>query len=94
MTAEKQLAVIVYGVVAYLAALVLGVMAGSKIAVALVFVAAGLTYVFQVAQLYIDAADPFADDGHKSGIGILDLLMAAAIAAVLLSVVISLFFGG
>ena len=93
MTAEK-LAVIVYGVVAYLAALVLGVMAGSKTAVAFVFAAAGITYVFQVAQLYIDAKHPFHDDGYKTSIGILDVLMAAAIAAVLLSVVISLFFGG
>ena len=93
MTAEK-LAVIVYGVTAYLAALVLGVMAGSKTGVALVFAAAGLTYIFQVAQLTLQADDLFAEDGHKSNIGVLDVLMAAAIAAVLLSVGTSLLFGG
>jgi len=93
MTAGK-LAVIVYGVTAYLAALVLGVMAGSKTAVALVFVAAGLTYIFQVAQLTLQADDLFADDGHKSGTGVLDVLMAAAITAAVASVIVSLVFGG
>lgn len=47
----EQLAVLVYGVLAMIAALVLSSQADAPLATALVFVAAGFTYLFQVGQL-------------------------------------------
>lgn len=47
----EQLAVLVYGVLAMIAALVLSSQAGAPLATALVFAAAGLTYLFQVGAL-------------------------------------------
>lgn len=50
MTTE-QLAVLVYGVVAYLVAAILAVTAGSSTALLILFAGAGVTYVFQALQL-------------------------------------------
>ena len=70
------IAIIVYGVLANIAALVLSSQTGSPVATALVFVSTGLTYLFQVCQ---------AHEVRRSG-----LLMLGAIAALLLSVLASL----
>ncbi len=70
------IAIIVYGVLANITALVLSSQVGSPIATALVFASTGLTYLFQVGQLY---------EVKLSG-----LLMLGAIAALLLSVAVSL----
>lgn len=70
------IAIIVYGVLANIAALVLSSQTGSPVATALVFVSTGLTYLFQVCQ---------AQEVRRSG-----LLMLGAIAALLLSVLASL----
>jgi hypothetical protein len=47
----EQLAVLVYGVLAMIAAMILSSQVGSPIATALVFAAAGGTYVFQTLVL-------------------------------------------
>jgi hypothetical protein len=70
------IAILVYGVLANVAALVLSSQVGSPLATALVFASAGLTYLFQVAQL---------DGIKRSG-----LLMIGAIGALLASVFVSL----
>lgn len=72
----EQLAVLVYGVLAIVAALVLSSQAGSPLATALVVAAAGFTYLFQVVQLMTGKAST--------------TLWALAIGALLVSVAISL----
>lgn len=74
----EQLAIVVYGVLAMIAALVLSSQTGSPFATALVFVAAGLTYIFQVIQ-----ADG-APDRVKNW------LWLAVVVALLLSILTSL----
>lgn len=75
----EQLAILVYGVLAMIAALVLSSQTGSPLATALVFVAAGLTYVFQYIQATINPDAP-----------ILGKLHIAIVGALLLSVLLSL----
>ena len=74
----EQLAVLVYGVLAMIAALVLSSQADAPLATALVFVSAGLTYLFQVLVL-----GEFKDPEMA-------LLWFGAIGALLASVTISL----
>lgn len=74
----EQLAVLVYGVLAMIAALVLSSQAGSPLATALVFVAAGLIYLFQVGQL----------SGLKDTLQL--ALLMGVVGALLASVTISL----
>lgn len=74
-----QLAVIVYGVLAIIAALVLSSQVGSPVATALAFTAAALTYLFQVLQ---------DQDGVRPAI--LLALWAGVIVALLASVIVSL----
>lgn len=72
----EYVAIIVYGVLAHVAALVLSSQAGSPVATALVFASAGLTYLFQVFQL---------DRTRNVG-----ALMFGAVCALLASVSVSL----
>lgn len=74
----EQLAILVYGVFAMIAALVLSSQADAPLATALVFVSAGLTYVFQVAQ------------AHGAKDDRLVLLWIAVVGALLASVTVSL----
>ena len=74
----EQLAILVYGVLTIVGALVLSSQVGSPLATALAIAAAGLTYLFQVAQL----------GGVREGI--LTGLWASVVAALLASVAVSL----
>ena len=80
-----QLAVIVWGVVAALAALALAAMAGSLWGAALVFASAGLVYLLQVAVL-----DDLSDGSSVGSLSHQQLLRLAATAALLCSVGLSL----
>lgn len=66
----EQAAVLVYGVIAMVAALVLSSQTGSPVATALVFAAAGFTYLFQVVQL-----------AYSKASGLLWLLVIGALLA-------------
>lgn len=72
----EQLAVLAYGIVAMVAALILSSQVGSPVATALVFAAAGFTYLFQVVQL----------ETRETPL----LLFVASIGALLASVIASL----
>jgi hypothetical protein len=74
----EQLAVLVYGVLAMIAALVLSSQVGSPLATALVFVSAGLTYVFQAMQ----------SEGYRGRM--LVVLWGGVVVALLASVSVSL----
>lgn len=74
----EQIAIVVYGVIAMIAALVLSSQTGSPLATALVFVSAGLTYIFQVFQA--EGAPPRVQYW----------LWAGVVLALLLSVITSL----
>lgn len=74
----EQLAVLVYGVLAIVAALILSSQVGSPTATVLAFAAAGLAYVFQAMQI----------DGHRGPE--LAVLWAGTIGALLASVIVSL----
>jgi len=75
----EQLAIVVYGVIAMIAALVLSSQTGSPLATALVFVAAGLTYIFQYIQATINPNAP-----------VLGWLFGFVVGALLLSILTSL----
>lgn len=75
----EQLAIVVYGVIAMIAALVLSSQTGSPLATALVFAAAGLTYLFQYVQAVINPDAPM-----------LKWLFGIVVGALLLSVATSL----
>ena len=75
----EQLAALVYGVLAIVAALVLSSQVGSPTATALAFVAAGLTYVFQTLVLLGDVK-----------MAVLGSIWATVVAALLASVAVSL----
>lgn len=72
----EYVAIIVYGVLAHVAALVLSSQAGSPVATALVFVAAGGVYLFQTFQLLYNRT--------------LKWLWGLVIGALLASVIVSL----
>ena len=74
----ETIAVLLYGVVAYAAALVTVCLAHSVLGAACVFAAAGLTYLFQVAQL------TGLDNRY------LNILLYASIAALPLAVLVAL----
>lgn len=74
----EYIAILVYGVLTIVGALILSSQVGSPIATAFALGAAGLTYLFQVAQL------------HGLRDGILTMLHVSVVAALLASVVISL----
>lgn len=75
-----QIAVLVYGVLAMVAALVLSSQTNAPLATALVFAAAGLTYLFQVVNLVTGKAST--------------VLWSLVIGALLLSVYVSLWSAG
>lgn len=80
-----QVAVLVWGVVSALAALALAAMAGSLWGAALVFAGAGLVHLLQVSVL------DDLDDGSSVGSRLhQQLLQLAAIAALLCSILVSL----
>ena len=74
----EQLAILVYGVLTIVGALVLSSQVGSPLATALAIAAAGLTYLFQVAQL----------EGAREGI--LTIMWGLVVVALLASVSVSL----
>lgn len=74
------IAVLLYGFTAYLAALVVAVLAGSPLGAAVVFASVGVAYLFQIAQL---GARPAADRRLMA-------LMTLAILLLPLSVLVSL----
>lgn len=57
----EQLAVLVYGVVAYLLAALLAFMQHSTLSIAVLFAAAGCTYLFQAFQVLFER-DPMDDE--------------------------------
>ena len=80
-----QVAVLVWGVVSALAALALAAMAGSLWGAALVFAAAGLVYLLQVSILdNLEEGSSVGSRLHQQ------LLFLAVIAALLCSVLVSL----
>jgi hypothetical protein len=74
----EMLAILTYGVLANIAALIMASMAGSMTGALLVFMSAGLAYIFQVVQMLAPDRD-----------GLRNTLMAAAIGALILSAVVS-----
>lgn len=79
----EALAVLIYGIVAYIAALVVAMLAHSPNGAAIAFASAGCCYLFQLVQLLATDPKPATSAG-------LDILMGLAILLLPASVIVSL----